>query len=147
MKSPMKFFKWGFFLLVALNITLIVLLLFSRRDHRHERFGPPDFGRIVQHLDKTLRLSGTQHEQIVLLFDRHRHEMDSVHHQSKAQHNRMIDCLKSGMSDCTALNDNPGFDQILFHHHQRILKILDASQQKQYLDDLDKHRPPGPPPF
>lgn len=146
MKPVATFFKWGFFLLVALNITLIFLVLFPRRDDHHP--GPPRFDRIIAHLDSELKLSKTQHQQLVQLFALHKREMDSMHRQRDSKHGDMIDCLKSGDQDCGALQKTEtNFDQILFRHHQRILKILSATQQQRYLKDLDEHRPPGPPPF
>lgn len=144
MNSNFRFFKWGFFLLVALNITLIVLLLFPReRDGRHH--GPPNFDRIIAHLDESLKLSPKQHDDLVKLFDRHKKEKDSLHEQSDRQHTAMIECLKSGSENCEGLSDQPSFDKILFEHHKRIIAILNPAQKKQYLIDIDTHRPPGPP--
>lgn len=144
MRSPLAFFKWGFFLLVAMNITLIVLFFLPKDDHPH---GPPRFDRIIRHLDGSLGLSPRQHKQLVKLFERHSNEMEEMHRQSNENHNRMIDCLKYGDEDCNALNGPSGFDRLLFEHHRRILQILTSDQQKRYLADLDEHRPPGPPPF
>ncbi len=146
MKSAFTFFKWGFFLLVALNITLIILVVFPKEDHHH-RPDPSRFDRIIAHLDDALELSDKQHATLVQLFERHKHEIDSIHRQSAHQHNEMINCLKAGEKDCEALNVHVSFEQILFEHHNRIIGILNASQKKQYLIDLDTHRPAGPPPF
>lgn len=150
MKSNFAFFKWGFFVLVALNLVLIFLVL---RPHGPRRMGPPPVDKIVERLDNVLELNDAQQNELKQIFEVHQQQKDSLFKNSDAIRDQMMDCLYKNES-CDSLWSNSinrvNFEKLMFDHHRRILSILDEKQKALYLDELKskKHRgPKGAHPF
>ena len=147
MRPNNHFFKWGFYVLLVLNIVLIGLQLTRTGPHPEPR--EDRFERIIRELTRDLHLNGGQQQKLIALFHRHSQEIDTLHKSMDKNRNRITECLEKGQ-DCDAVfltlpSQKASFEKLLFQHHQRILKILNATQRKQYIAGLRRHHPPGPP--
>ena len=142
--SP-KFYKRGFFIFGIFNFLLVGLILFApnpKPDHRSP------LKHVVEKLNDILSLNSKQQLELQKIFDFHQKEIDSLKKITEQNRQKSFNCLRgeNGICDST-LFFQPGFEMVLFKHHQRILKILTKKQQEKYLLELKSDKPKGPPPF
>lgn len=150
MRPGLNFFKYGFFILILLNLTLIFFLL--RPDPKH-RMGPPGPAMVIDRLTRSLNLNDEQKARLKVIFELHEKSKEDMFGQADSMRQVMVHCLETNRDCDSILSNTVNFEKVMYHHHKSIMAILSPEQQKQYIEELkqrkpkDRKGPKGPGPF